>query len=287
MSTVYAFPGNGDPLPLDIPEPLVYLSAAQKETVDRSCPSLRDVALPAWVPQRLVAKDLGFSDEGVRKGLEHTDGENYVWATEFENVHMFWTFEEPKIEVADNEQVWQSAEHWYQSCKPQPFDNERWKLARDDVMRQGLRGKLHASPEVRDLLLKTGSHPLVSLKNDKYWGVHPTKGGRNRLGEMWMELRAELHENERKRKHDADAAAAATAAAQALFGPDDDDPPPPAASMCVVCTVTPSNYILLPCAHLCLCHNCIGRALEPDDLGEVRCPICRKDVTNRLRIFAS
>lgn len=262
-------------LPAELPEPLVYLSAAQKEIVDRSCPSLRDVTLPAWVPQRVVAKDLGFSEEGVNQGLDHTDGLNYVWATEFENVHMFWTFEEPQIEVADNEQVWQSSEHWYQSCKPKPFDNERWKLARDDVMRQGLTGKLHASPEVRDLLLKTGNHPLVSLKNDKYWGVHPTKGGRNRLGELWMELREELQKNERKRKLDA------------VNSDDDDDPPPPAASMCVVCTVTPSNQVLMPCAHLCLCHNCIGRALEPDDDGDIRCPICRKDVTNHVRIFAS
>lgn len=285
MSTVYAHPGNGDPLPTDIPEPLVYLSAAQKETVNRSCPSLRDVTLPAWVPQRLVAKDLGFSNEGATTALAHTDGKAHVWATDFENVHTFWTFEEPKIVVADNEEIWQSAEHWYQSCKPKPFNNEQWKLVRDDVMRQGLQGKLDASPEVRELLLKTGTHPLVSLKNDKYWGVHPIKGGRNRLGELWMELREELRkelrESERKRKRDADATAAAG------IGSDDDDPPPPAASMCVVCTVTPANQVLMPCAHLCLCHNCIDRTLKPDDEGDIRCPICRKDVTIHVRIFAT
>lgn len=197
MSTVYVHPGNGDPLPAQIPEPLVYLSEAQAGTLQRSCPSLRDVSLPGWVPQRLVAMDLGFSTEGITTGIDHARGWNYVWATELENVHMFWTFEEPRIEVSDNEQIWQSAEHWYQHCKPDPFDDEEWKLRRDDVMRQGLKGKLHASSAVRDLLLKTGNHPLVSLKNDKYWGVHPTKGGRNRLGQLWMELRAELQEEER------------------------------------------------------------------------------------------
>jgi len=272
MDTETEYPGGR--LPIVIREPLVYLSVAQKETIYRSCPSIRNWCLPTWAPQSLIAKDLGFHREGVRKGLEHTSGTPYVWATEFENVHMFWTFEEPEIEVADNDQVWKNVEHWYQSCKPQPFDNEQWKLRRDEVMMQGLRGKLNASPEVRKLLLDTGHHPLVSLKNDKYWGVHPTKGGKNRLGELWMELRAELQENERKRKRDA-------------VDSDDDDPPPPAASMCVVCTVTPSNQVLLPCAHLCLCHNCVSRALEPDDDGDIRCPICRKDVANHVRIFAT
>ena len=267
-----------DKLPDDLPCPLVYLSEAQEDTIDHSCPSLEGIDLPAWVPQEVVAKDLGFDGKGMRTALEHTDGLPYVWATEFENVHEFWSFTEPRIEVADNEQVWDSVEHWYQSCKPKPFSFPVWKEMRDDVMRQGLQGKLHACPAVRELLLKTGNHPLVSIKADKYWGVHPVHGGRNRLGELWMELRAELQEKEkeaeRKRKRDDDP-----------FADVDDASLVPPAAMCCICTVTPANMVLLPCGHLCTCHNCVARAIDPNDDGEDLCPICRKDVDDRVRVY--
>jgi predicted NAD-dependent protein-ADP-ribosyltransferase YbiA (DUF1768 family) len=46
------------------------------------------------------------------------------------------------------------------------------------------------------LLAATRGHPLVSVKGDAYWGVHPTHGGENRLAALWEELRDEVQQTE-------------------------------------------------------------------------------------------
>ena len=49
-----------------------------------------------------------------------------------------------------------------------------------------------ADPILRPLLCATKGFPLLSIKPDAYWGVDPRDGGRNRLAELWMELRDEV-----------------------------------------------------------------------------------------------
>ncbi|XP_053940048.1 E3 ubiquitin-protein ligase LRSAM1 isoform X2 [Cuculus canorus] len=50
-------------------------------------------------------------------------------------------------------------------------------------------------------------------------------------------------------------------------------------SECVVCMERETQMIFLPCGHVCCCQTCCERLHT--------CPLCRKDVTQRIRIFHS
>jgi ribA/ribD-fused uncharacterized protein len=68
-----------------------------------------------------------------------------------------------------------------------------WEAVKDDVMRQALRAKFLAHPELTALLLATGERELVeNAPTDYYWGRGRTGTGKNRLGSLLMELRALL-----------------------------------------------------------------------------------------------
>lgn len=84
------------------------------------------------------------------------------------------------------------AETYYHFQKPDPFDAQLWESIKCQVMRVALRAKLDADPALRALLRATKGHPLLAVKSDTYWGVDAINGGRNRLAELWMELRDEI-----------------------------------------------------------------------------------------------
>ena len=68
-----------------------------------------------------------------------------------------------------------------------------WEQIKDDAMRRALRAKFLAHPELGTLLLSTGDEQLVeATTNDYYWGCGTRGDGLNRLGELLMELRAQL-----------------------------------------------------------------------------------------------
>ncbi|NXW35389.1 LRSM1 ligase, partial [Phaetusa simplex] len=50
-------------------------------------------------------------------------------------------------------------------------------------------------------------------------------------------------------------------------------------SECVVCMEQETRMIFLPCGHVCCCQTCCERLHT--------CPLCRKDITQRIRIFYS
>ncbi|NXY77226.1 LRSM1 ligase, partial [Glareola pratincola] len=50
-------------------------------------------------------------------------------------------------------------------------------------------------------------------------------------------------------------------------------------SECVVCMEQETQMIFLPCGHVCCCQSCCERLHT--------CPLCRKDITQRIRIFYS
>lgn len=67
-----------------------------------------------------------------------------------------------------------------------------WEAVKEEIMRHALRQKF-AQPELRALLLGTGRRPLIENSPfDRYWGIGKDGSGRNRLGVLLMELRAEL-----------------------------------------------------------------------------------------------
>jgi len=68
-----------------------------------------------------------------------------------------------------------------------------WESAKDNIMREALRAKFTQHTDLRELLLGTGDATLVEhTRNDRYWGDGGDGTGKNRLGLLLMELRAEL-----------------------------------------------------------------------------------------------
>jgi ribA/ribD-fused uncharacterized protein len=68
-----------------------------------------------------------------------------------------------------------------------------WEEVKDEVMRRALRAKFTTHAELRALLLGTGARELIeNAPSDEYWGCGRTGSGRNRLGQLLMELRSEL-----------------------------------------------------------------------------------------------
>jgi ribA/ribD-fused uncharacterized protein len=68
-----------------------------------------------------------------------------------------------------------------------------WDDFKVDVMRDILRAKARQHEYVRRKLLATGNRGLVENSwRDDFWGWGPNRDGRNMLGRLWMEVRAEL-----------------------------------------------------------------------------------------------
>ena len=68
-----------------------------------------------------------------------------------------------------------------------------WEEVKIDIMRQVLKSKFTQNPELREKLIATGDTELIEGNNwnDTFWGVCRGKG-RNHLGKLLMEVRAEL-----------------------------------------------------------------------------------------------
>jgi ribA/ribD-fused uncharacterized protein len=77
-------------------------------------------------------------------------------------------------------------------------DNERfrypdWDNVKVSLMRDILRAKVAQHPYVHKKLLETGTRRLVENSwRDDFWGWGQQQDGQNRLGALWMEVRAEI-----------------------------------------------------------------------------------------------
>ena len=68
-----------------------------------------------------------------------------------------------------------------------------WGAVKEDHMWEALRAKFTQQPQLRSLLLSTGDAELVEhTRKDSYWADGGDGSGKNRLGQLLMELRAEL-----------------------------------------------------------------------------------------------
>ncbi|HEY4283692.1 MAG TPA: NADAR family protein [Chthoniobacterales bacterium] len=117
-----------------------------------------------------------------------------------------------------NGRVWPTSEHYFQAQKFAETDHEEavrqakspmiaarmgrsrerplradWESVKDNIMREALDAKFMQHPNLRSLLLDTGDAELIEhTKNDRYWADGGDGSGKNRLGELLMELRAKL-----------------------------------------------------------------------------------------------
>ncbi|HTI71469.1 MAG TPA: NADAR family protein [Candidatus Limnocylindria bacterium] len=68
-----------------------------------------------------------------------------------------------------------------------------WDVVKEDVMREALAAKFAQNLAIRSLLLATGDAELVEhTANDRYWADGGDGTGRNRLGQLLMELRSQM-----------------------------------------------------------------------------------------------
>jgi hypothetical protein len=64
-------------------------------------------------------------------------------------------------------------------------------------MLKAVRAKFLAHADLRDLLLSTGKKRLVEASPyNSYWGEGPNGKGKNRLGEILIQVRSELRERD-------------------------------------------------------------------------------------------
>lgn len=117
-----------------------------------------------------------------------------------------------------NGRVWPTSEHYFQAQKFAGTEHEEtvrnaktpsmaaklgrsrslplradWETVKDNVMRTALRAKFEQHPKLKSLLLSTGDVELIEhTRNDSYWADGGDGTGKNRLGTLLMELRAEL-----------------------------------------------------------------------------------------------
>merc|ERR1711974_268340 len=68
-----------------------------------------------------------------------------------------------------------------------------WGNVKDGIMSQALEAKFTQHPQLRGYLVSTGSRKLVEhTSNDSYWADGGDGSGKNRLGELLMDLRSKL-----------------------------------------------------------------------------------------------
>jgi len=114
--------------------------------------------------------------------------------------------------------IWPTSEHYFQAQKFSGTEHEEavrlakspmvaarmgrsrerplradWEAVKDDVMREVLRAKFAQHPSLKSRLSQTGDAELVEhTTNDHCWGDGGDGAGKNRLGQLLMEMRAEL-----------------------------------------------------------------------------------------------
>lgn len=73
------------------------------------------------------------------------------------------------------------------------FQRQDWEEVKVDAMHNILRAKADQHEYVRRKLLATGDRELIEDSwRDDFWGWGPNRDGKNMLGRLWMEVRAEL-----------------------------------------------------------------------------------------------
>ncbi len=90
--------------------------------------------------------------------------------------------------------------------KVKGFVEETWNETKDQVMRTAVKAKLMQHPEILTKLRETGTRPIAEADpRSKYWGIGTSADtskakspdrwpGKNKLGQILMELRSELNE---------------------------------------------------------------------------------------------
>ncbi|HJT59621.1 MAG TPA: NADAR family protein [Ktedonobacteraceae bacterium] len=70
-----------------------------------------------------------------------------------------------------------------------------WEQVKDEVMKRAVLRKFETHTEIQEVLLSTGDELLVeNAPEDYYWGCGKDGSGKNKLGQILMEVRAILRQ---------------------------------------------------------------------------------------------
>ena len=76
-----------------------------------------------------------------------------------------------------------------------------WDRVKDDIMLKCLRAKFTQHKDLKQMLLDTGERNLIEhTANDSYWGDGGDGSGKNRLGQLLMQVRKELSKQTHEHK---------------------------------------------------------------------------------------
>ena len=74
-----------------------------------------------------------------------------------------------------------------------------WEEVKDDVMRRAVLRKFETHADIREILLGTGDEEIVeNAPGDRYWGCGADGTGKNKLGQILMEVREILRQGKDK-----------------------------------------------------------------------------------------
>lgn len=115
-------------------------------------------------------------------GLEWPTSEHYFQAQKFAG-----RAEEEQVRAA------RSAREAAHLGRTLPGLRGDWDAVKDEVMLRALRAKFTQHPDLRAQLVRTGDSVIIEhTSNDAYWADGGDGSGRNRLGELLIQVRAEV-----------------------------------------------------------------------------------------------
>ncbi len=129
-----------------------------------------------------------FSLHGVElKGVWWLTTEHYFQAQKFAGTH-----HEEEVRLIKTPK--QAAEAGRDLKRPLRTD---WEQVKDDVMREAVRQKFRTHKEIQRILLETGEEELIeNAPGDYYWGIGADGSGKNMLGQILIEVRNELRQEQ-------------------------------------------------------------------------------------------
>lgn len=72
-----------------------------------------------------------------------------------------------------------------------------WEQVKDDIMRRAVLQKFQTHADIREILLGTGDEEIVeNAPHDFYWGCGKDGSGQNKLGQILMEVREMLRQQQ-------------------------------------------------------------------------------------------
>lgn len=125
-----------------------------------------------------------FSAHGIElKGKWWPTTEHYFQAQKFADTH-----HEDAVRQAKTPK--QAAEMGRDRQRPLRAD---WEEVKDDIMRDAVLQKFLTHQDIQRVLLETGDEEIIeNAPGDYYWGIGANGTGKNMLGRILMEVRAEL-----------------------------------------------------------------------------------------------